>query len=374
MTTPRLRATRSAEWPDVRTQASDLIRVAGVAGAGGAGFPSYAKWTDLEAVDSLLMNHQESEPNYSIDKWLGKTRAETFATLFDELIEGAFDLIVVSAKWKDRDEHMQELEAETDGTVIPPAELPLDRDAESGVVFAYTENKYQYGMESVLLKTVDGTVIGSDLPTDYGWLVQNTETLYDIARALSAGAPVTHKYVHVSGEVPRDRFLEVPIGTPASELLRAADCPSDALPADAVIADGGPGWCFPIDSVPDEYGVRKHTNCLLVLDAETVAESTLGGGRIDVLEEYEWSDREMESEPTATIEPDRVRIPLATNPNPEVVEPAEPIVAVGDRVEHGDRIATPSSDGISIPQHASVAGEVTAVSESDIEIESRSDA
>ncbi|ELY52370.1 Respiratory-chain NADH dehydrogenase domain 51 kDa subunit [Natronococcus jeotgali DSM 18795] len=366
-----MQSTRAAEWPDVRAQGCGLIRAAGVAGAGGAGFPSYAKWTDLEGVDSLLVNHQESEPNYYVDKWLGRAHAETFAALFDVLLEEAFDPIVVSAKWKDRDEHVRDLEAETDGTVIPPNELPLDRDEESGVVFAYTENEYQYGMESVLLKTVDGTVVGTDLPADHGWVVQNTETLYNISRALSDGEPVTHKYVHVSGDVARDRFLEVPIGTPASELLRAAGRPPEALPSDAVLADGGPGWCFPVDATPADYGVCKHTNCLLVLDGETVAENTFGEGRIDVLEEYEWTDRAVETEPTATLEPPRVRIPLATNPEPDVVEPAEPAVEVGDRVAVGDRIATPSTDGISNPQHASIAGEVTAVSESALEIESR---
>ena len=372
MTTPRVQPTRAAEWPDVRTQGSELIRAAGVAGAGGAGFPAYAKWTDLEAVDSLLVNHQESEPNYYIDKWLGKTRAATFAALFDALLEQAFDLIVVGAKWTDRDAYLRDLEAETGGTVVRPDELPLDRDERSGVVFAYTENKYQYGMESVLLKTVDGTVIGNDLPTDHGWLVQNTETLYDISRAFRDGTPVTRKYVHVSGEVPRDRFLEVPIGTPASDLLRAAGRPPESLPSDAVVADGGPGWCFEIEAPLEEYGVRKHTNCLLVLDEEIVAENTYGEGRIDVLEAYDWTDREGETEPTGTLEPSRVRIPLATNPEPAVVEPAEPVVAVGDRVEPGDRIATPSSDGISNPQHASLAGEVTAVSASAVEIESLS--
>ncbi|GAB3666311.1 NADH dehydrogenase subunit [Halopiger thermotolerans] len=366
-----MQPTRAAAWPDVRTEGSDLIRAAGVAGAGGAGFPSYAKWTALEDVDSLLVNHQESEPNYRIDKWLGKTKAETFAALFDVLLEQAFDLIVVSAKWKDRDEYVRELEAETDGTVIRPDELPLDRDEESGVVFAYTENTYQYGMESVLLKTVDGTVIGNDLPTDHGWLVQNTETLYNIARAFTDGTPVTRKYVHVSGDVPRDRFLEAPIGTPASELLRAADCPAETLPEDAVLADGGPGWCFPVDAPPADYGVRKHTNCLLVLDADTVAENTYGEGRIDVLEADEWTDREIETEPTATLEPSRVRIPLVTNPEPDVVEPAEPTVEVGDHVDVGDQIARPNADGISNPQHASIDGEVTAVSASAIEIESR---
>lgn len=237
-------------------------------------------------------------------------------------------------------------------------------------MFAYTANKYQFGMESVLLKTVDGTVLGNDLPTDHGWLVQNTESLYNVARAFTDGTPVTRKYVHVSGDVPRERFLEVPIGTPASELLRASGSPPESLPADAVLADGGPGWCFPVDPPAADYGVRKHTNCLLVLDEETVAENTYGEGRIDVLETYEWTDREGESEPTAIPEPARVRIPLTTNPAPDVVESAEPIVAVGERVEPGDRVAAPSSDGISNPQHASIAGEVTRVCDSAIEIES----
>ncbi|MDJ1430739.1 NADH dehydrogenase subunit [Halostagnicola sp. A-GB9-2] len=371
MTTPNMHGAQ-ATWPDVRAQACERIRVAGVAGAGGAGFPSYAKWDDLGRVDSLLVNHQESEPNYFIDKWLGKTKAQTLAALFDVLLEQAvFDRIVISAKWKDREKYMHALEAETDGTIVPPDELPLDREEHKGVVFAYTDNQYQYGMESVLLTVVDGTVLRGDLPMDHGWLVQNTETLINIARALSDETPTTRKYVHVSGESLRDRFLEVPIGTPVSDLLNAAGLPPAERPSDAVIADGGPGWCFPIDTPPEAYGVRKSTNGLLVLGERTAEENELGGGRIDVLEEYDWNAWTIETEPTTTVDPSRVRIPLATNPEPDIVEPAVPIVEIGDRVGVGDRIASPSSDGISNPQHASIAGNVTAVSETDIEIESR---
>ncbi|WP_049925022.1 NADH dehydrogenase [Halopiger goleimassiliensis] len=371
MTTPSTPSIRSTEWPAIRTHGSERIRAAGVAGAGGAGFPSYAKWQDLETVDSLLVNHQESEPNYVADKWLGDTHAAAFATLFETLLEQAFDLIVVSAKWIDRTEYLQELEAETGGTVIPPGELPLDREAESGVVFAYTDDEYQYGMESVLLNVVDGTVIGDDLPTDHGWLVQNTETMYNIYRALSEGVPVTRTYVHVSGDVPRDRFLEVPVGTPANDLLNAAGLSAEALPSETVLADGGPGWCFPIDTSPAEYGVTKSTNGLLALDERTVDGSELGTGRLDVRDEYEWDRRTVPPEPTE-IEPTSVRIPLITNPEYDVVEPGVPSVSVGDRVERGERIANPSPDGISIPHHASIDGTVSAVTETVIEIESPS--
>ena len=345
------------------------IRNAGVAGAGGAGFPSYGKWEHAETVDHLLVNHQESEPDYFMDKWLGREHAEELATLFDALLDRVFDTVVVAAKEKDRDRWMGELEAATDGSVRLPEELPIDPDEEADVVFTYTEDRYEYGMESVLLRIVGDTNIGSDLPMDYGWIVQNTETLYDIYRTLDEGAPVTHKYLHVDGDVPDHRFLQAPIGTPAADLLAAAGLPVEELPPDAVLADGGPGWCFEIDHPPEAFGIRKRTNCVLVLDEETVAAHTLGEGRINVLDVFERDEREMETEPTATLRPEYVRIPLISNPAFEgVVSRSEPIVDPGEHVEKGEMIATPAPDGISIPQHASIDGEVTTVTDSHVEI------
>ncbi|QLG49515.1 NADH dehydrogenase subunit [Natrinema halophilum] len=367
------RGTLLSERPSNRQligeNAVERIRNAGVAGAGGAGFPAYAKWERMRSTDYLLVNHQESEPNYFIDKWLGKTRAAELASLFDALLEDVFEAVVISAKWTDRDEYMIELEAATGGTVVRPDELPVDIETESGVVFAYTEPRYQYGMESVLLNVVADTVIGSDIPTDHGWLVQNTETMTHIYRALTEETPVTHTYVHVDGGVPRHRFLEVPIGTPASALLSAAGRPPETLPSDAMLATGGPGWCFEIERSAEEFGVRKATNGLLVLDEATVEENTLGDGRIDVIESTDWTARPMETEPTETVEPDRVRIPLITNSDLEgTVAPGTPTVAPGERVEAGDVVATASSTGIGIPHHASIDGEVTGVTDSSIEI------
>jgi Na+-translocating ferredoxin:NAD+ oxidoreductase RnfC subunit len=348
---------------------SVTIRNAGVAGAGGAGFPSYAKWEHAETVDHLLVNHQESEPDFFMDKWLGREHAEEFATLFDALLDRVFETVVVAAKEKDRERWMGELEAATDPTVYLSDDLPVDPDEESGVVFAYTDDRYEYGMESVLLRMVGGVTIGNSLPMDYGWIVQNTETLYNIYRTLDEGVPVTHKFLHVDGEVPNHRFLEAPIGTPAADLLAAAGLPVEDLPSDAVLADGGPGWCFAIDRPPEAFGIRKRTNCLLVLEEETVESHTLGNGRINVLDVYRREEREMETEPTATLRPEYVRIPLISNPAFEgVVSRSEPIVDPGERVEEGEMVATPSRNGIGIPQHASIDGEVTEVTDDHVEI------
>lgn len=363
-----LQQLEQAELPELAT----TLRNAGVSGAGGAGMPSYAKWDRLDEVDHLLVNHQESEPNYYIDKWLGRERADEFATLFDALLGRAFETVVVGAKAKDRNEWMREFERATDATVYLPDQLPIDSDEESGVVFVYTDDKYEYGMESVLLRMVGDVVIGQDLPMDHGWLVQNTETLHNVFRAFKGGKPTTHKYLHVGGNVPRHRFLEVPVGTPAAEVLEAAGRPIEDLDGE-ILADGGPGWCFEIPT-PDEFGVTKRTNCLTVVDSEVAEENTLGSeGRINVLSEYDW-DRDQETAPTETLRPETVRIPLVTNPAFEsVVAPSEPIVSPGESVSVGEMIATPSSEAISNTQHASIDGEVAEVTDSYVEIRRESE-
>lgn len=351
-----------ATSPEIAT----TLRNAGHAGAGGAGFPTHAKWQRLDETPYLLVNHQESEPNYVMDRWLGREYAAEFAELFEALLDGPFELIVVAAKDVDRDWHAA-LEAAAGGTVYGPDDLPLDPTAESGVVFAYTGDKYQFGMESVLMRLVADVVVRDELPMDHGWIVQNTETLYNVMRTLREGDPMTRKLVHVDGNVPSHRFLDVPIGTPASELLEAAGRPLWELDENEVIADGGPGWCFEIDESPTDFGVRKRTNCLLVLDEDEVAECTYGDGRINVLETRDWHG-DVETEPTP-LAPEQVRVPLVSNPDMDHVLAASlPVVDEGQRVDAGELIAVPGEDGISNAHHAPIDGTVGAISGTHVEI------
>jgi Na+-translocating ferredoxin:NAD+ oxidoreductase RnfC subunit len=351
---------------------SEQIRASGIAGAGGAGFPSYAKWRNPDSIKYLMVNHQESEPNYYADKWLGRECASQFATLFDDLLDEIFDAIVVGTKKKYRPRWTQELETAIDGTVVDPKDLPMDMVDKEGVIFAYTPNVYTYSEESVLLMVTTGTQIQEDLPTDHGWIVHNTETLFNIQQCLFDKKPVTDKYIHIDGNVPRHRCLKVPIGTPATDLLESAGIENKSQLENQILADGGPGWCYKIDQPPDQFGVRKRTNAILVVNETLAANHTQEDGQIDVLEEQDWKssdDRPHDQEPTELL-PDRVRIPLITN-NAYIgfVEPSSPIVEPGATVTKGELIAESVSDAISNPQHASITGTVTNITDTHIIID-----
>lgn len=347
------------------------LREAGASGAGGAGFPSYVKWEELEDIDHLLINHQESEPNFYADKYLLREYAEEFAAFFDMLLGEHLESVVVGAKAKDRGTWMREFETVANATVCLPGDLPLDVEGETGVVMAYTDDRFQYGMESALLPVTAGVTIGNDLPGDYGWIVHNTETAYNVSRAVQDGEPVTTKLVHVDGNVPRHRCLEVPIGTPATTLLEAAGTGADELGDDHILLDGGPGWAFAVDEDVEEFGVSKRTNGVLVCDEGTVEEHTHDGGRVDIRPADEWADGSHETDPVEVV-PDSVRLPLLTNPDYEgVIEPSVPTVEPGDRVSRGDVVADACPDGISTPQHASIDGTVTDVTDRYVELQAR---
>lgn len=344
------------------------IQQAGVAGAGGAGFPSYVKWQSLPEVDFLLVNHQESEPNYYADKWLGREYASDFAGFFTALIPTYLQSVVVGTKEKYRDDWMGPLEVALEPELFMADDLPAPPEALASTNIAYTPDVYTYSEESVLLMVTVGQQIGDDLPTDHGWIVHNTETIHNIIKAVTNQTPVTRKYVHVDGHTPRHRCLDVPIGTTAATLLEAAGRDTGSIASDEIIADGGPGWCYKITESPTEFGVRKRTNALLVLDSSTATEHTEEDGQIDVLDAESW-DREHEQSPTR-IEPDSVRIPRITNAAyTGFVSPSEPVVSAGDSVTVGDVIAEPVPDEISNTQHASIPGTITNVTETHIEIE-----
>jgi electron transport complex protein RnfC len=351
------------------------FRRAGLSGAGGGGFPTYAKWQRIDEIRSLLMNHQESEPNCYVDKWLCDAHADEFAALFDALLESTLERIVVGAKVVDRAPWLRSLENVTDGTVYHPSDLPVDVSAESGVVFAYTKDTYEFGMENVLLRTAADTALGKDLPIDYGWIVQNTETVYNMCRALGNDEPVLRKYVHLDGyrsdgsRVPH-RMFDAPIGTSVATLLEAAGIDQDNLGDDRTLVEGGPGWCFKIQRPADRYGVRKHTNCVLLLDRETAAEHTYGNGRIDVREPLTWSSDAHTTEPEP-VDPDRVHVPIVTNETyTELIARSEPTVEFGDTVEKGQVVAEPVGEGrgLSVAHHAPISGQVADVTPREVEI------
>lgn len=351
----------------------DVLREGGVVGAGGAGFPTWAKYTAPQPF--LVVNAQESEPGYFIDKWLHQQKSAELYALLDHLRRNHLSeggKVVVAAKLKDKP-FVDVMEAHA------PSFRVLDctgrnrhnlREQTEPFLFTYTDDRYPYGMETALLLIVAQQKIPQgERPTQHGFIVNNSETLWNIHRLLTTGAPVTTKFVHVYGATPKHTFCEVPIGTPVAVVLDDAGVSVDEVKARGfVVVDGGPGWFEKID--PDTAVITRRTNSILVLDPAVVDVT-----QKDVFDKpnkpgYPRPDTVFTTTPAplSTSRPGFwVRIPLVDNPNFKVVRPAIPIVAPGDRVTRGQLIAR-ADDGVSLACHASIDGVVVDVGASGITI------
>jgi electron transport complex protein RnfC len=351
---------------------ADVLKDAGIVGAGGAGFPTWAKYT--EPQKTLIVNAQESEPGYFIDKWLHDDKAVELVDLLAGLRGWGVSKTVVAAKLKDRQSFAR---MEHAAGLSTGAARMLDctgrnrhvlADQPEPVLFAYTDDKYPFGMETALLLIVAQQKIPQgERPNQHGYIVSNTETLWSIHQALTTGKPVTTKFVHVYGATTQHTFRQVPVGTPAERVLADAGISlADIAARNLVVVDGGPGWFERID--PTTAVVGRRTNSILVLDPAEVDLS-----KKDVLPAvgkpgYPRSDTVFTMSPTP-LSTNRVRLPLVDNPAFKAVRPASPTVSVGDRVATFDVVATASAEGISVPVHASIDGVVVAIDGTGITIQ-----
>lgn len=348
---------------------SEVIKEGGIVGAGGAGFPAYVKYSTPQPYH--LTNAQESEPGYYMDKWLHKVHAEKFAQLYRFLLEWGTNKIIIAPKYKNR-EWFLPLEKATEGRVFDcRGKNPINPDDyKESILFTYTDDTYAFGKEQATLRVTTGVKMTSrDLPGDYGYIVNNSETLYNIYRMLFEGHPVTSKFIHVYGETPQHVFTEVPLGTMTEDLLlEAGTSIAEVERKGHVIIDGGPGW-FSVVEDPHNYAVTKRLNSLIVVDPEYVDLKRKDIRDVPKRNGYPRRPKEeQEQEPRDLFEPNHVRVQLIDSAFP-IVKPAIPQVKTGDYVEVGQVIAVASNEGFSIPQHASISGTVKDVTERWIHIQ-----
>ena len=349
----------------------DVLKAAGVVGAGGAGFPTWAKYQTPHKT--LIVNAQESEPGYFIDKWLHDDKATELLDLLTWLRGWGVEKTVVAAKLKDRQSfaRMEHAAGLSTGGARMLDSTGRNRhvlaDQAEPVLFAYTDDKYAFGMETALLLIVAQQKIPQgERPSQHGFIVSNSETLWNMHQVMTTGKPVTHKFVHVYGAMTAHTFRQVPVGTPAAVMLQDAGVSlPDIAERGLVVVDGGPGWFERID--PATAVVSRRTNSILVLDPTEVDLA-----KKDVLAAvgkpgYPRSGTVFSTSPTP-LHTDLVRLPLVDNAALKAVRPATPVVVVGARVVVGDVVAVANDDGISVPVHASIAGVVVAVDDTGITV------
>ena len=236
----------------------EIMKNAGIVGAGGAGFPSYAKLAD--GADTLVVNGAECEPLLYTDYILLKREMPTVLSG----IKAVMDYAKIPCALLCVKEHTAVRLKLKDGTKLS------DR-----IILKTLPDVYPMGDEISLIYQATGRVVKpGNLPITSGVIVLNVETLYNVARAAKVGEPVTEKYVTIGGDIPDAIVVKVPIGTPVAELLERN---SITIPEGYTVLDGGPSMGKVID--PDNAVITKTTKGLLILpdNCEAILSKYLDG-------------------------------------------------------------------------------------------------
>ena len=220
------------------------LQDSGIVGAGGAGFPSYAKLA--EGASILLINAVECEPLLYTSLTLMKEKMTDIVAGMQAVMKAAnipTGLICVKGY---RAEHL----GFADGQVLA-----------DGIKIKYVPNVYPMGDEINLIYTATGRLVKpGNLPITQGVIVYNTETIYNIGLAVQNAQPVTLSYLTISGNVPEVLCVKVPVGMRIADLFTTLGV---KIPENHVVIDGGPSMGSIIN--PSMDVVKKTTSGLLIL-------------------------------------------------------------------------------------------------------------
>lgn len=228
---------------EIQTKVSE----AGIAGMGGAGFPTAIKIAppNLTNIDTLILNAAECEPYITADDRLLQERA-------DEVIAG----LEIVQRILGVSHCLIGIEDNKPEAILALRKALTDKDIQLCVI----PTKYPSGGEKQLIQILTGKEVPSGrIPADIGIVCQNVATVAAIYRAIRFGEPLISRITTLTGEqIPTRGNVEVLLGTPIDWMLEQVDY--HAAKVERLIM-GGPmmGFTLPDSHVP----VVKTTNCIL---------------------------------------------------------------------------------------------------------------
>ncbi|MDY0499143.1 electron transport complex subunit RsxC [Pasteurella multocida] len=223
---------------------------AGVAGLGGAVFPTAAKLHSAEKqVKLLIINGAECEPYITCDDRLMRDYA-------DEIIEGTRILRYILRPEK-------VVIAVEDNKPEAVAALRQVLQGANDIEIRVIPTKYPSGAAKQLIQILTGMEVPSgQRSSSIGVLMQNVATAFAVKRAIMDDEPLIERVVTLTGDKVRHKGnYWVRLGTPIYQLLQQVDYHyDDRFP----VFMGGPmmGFILPDLQAP----VTKMTNCLLAPD------------------------------------------------------------------------------------------------------------
>ncbi len=227
----------------------DQLRVAGLAGLGGAGFPTAVKLQPRNKIDTLIINGTECEPYITADHELMRTNPDVVVRGAELLayILGEPESVLIGVEDNKPD-------------AIDALQKAIDETNDSRIELVVFPTKYPSGGEKQLIQILTSKEVpAGGLPSDLGIVVQNVGTAAAAWDAITRGIPLVSRITTMVGEALQYQGnLTVRIGTPVRSLLEFCGAEVDGL--DRIVM-GGPmmGFALPNADVP----VTKITNCLI---------------------------------------------------------------------------------------------------------------
>ena len=226
-----------------------VLQEYGIAGAGGAGFPSYGKISDK--IETLILNCAECEPLIKVHRQMLALHAKGIIAALKRVaktVGAAKILIAVKPSYK---EAIEAVEAEIIHT--PEVELRFLKEA------------YPVGDEVITIYEATGKVVPpGSIPIEVGVAVFNVETAYNIYLAIEKKQPVMSKYLTIAGEVEHPITVKLPIGMSVKEAVSFAGA---ITTKDYVYLAGGP---MTGSIVKGHDLITKTSNAILVLPSDHV--------------------------------------------------------------------------------------------------------
>jgi len=183
---------------------SDKIFKAGVVGAGGAGFPAHVK--AKSNVEFVLANGAECEPLIHKDYEL--------MLHFPKEITKGLELLIESTTAKKGFFGIKEKNTK--------AISAISKCLNGKTELTKLGDFYPSGDEFELVYEATGRLIPpAGIPLNIGWVVNNVETLYNLALAEN-DIPVTKKFICVAGTVKKPSSFFVPVGASLKDVIEFA--------------------------------------------------------------------------------------------------------------------------------------------------------
>lgn len=241
-----------------RQQIIKKIADAGIAGMGGAGFPTHIKVNTKPDIDFLIINAAECEPYITADDLLMCEQSEAIVDgikILDQLLNPALILIGIENN-------------------KPRAIKALQKATEHNekIKVCVLTTKYPTGGEKQLIKILTGKEVNSgSLPVNSGIVVQNVATCFAISDAVINDIPLIRRVVTLTGSaLSKPQNVWALLGTQVIDLLEQAgfvnevnEAKSNAnsTPATPPVIMGGPLMGFSI--LNEQVPIVKTSNCIL---------------------------------------------------------------------------------------------------------------